>query len=99
MKQDTHPKYNEKSTIKCACGATFAAGSTQESISVEICSQCHPFFTGKQKLVDTAGRVDKFKARMQASAKLKQEATKRSAEVKATPKAEDKKETANTDDK
>jgi large subunit ribosomal protein L31 len=60
MKKDIHPKY-EKTTIKCACGATFDAGSTKKDIEIEICSQCHPFFTGKQKLVDTAGRIERFR--------------------------------------
>lgn len=92
MKINVHPKYNTKAEIKCACGATFTAGSTQESISVEICSQCHPFFTGKQKLVDTAGRVDKFKARLEASQKLKEEAAKRAKKAKPKAKAEEKKE-------
>jgi large subunit ribosomal protein L31 len=60
MKTDIHPKY-EQTTIKCACGATIEVGSTKKDISVEICSQCHPFFTGKQKLVDTAGRIERFR--------------------------------------
>lgn len=60
MKADIHPKYAE-TTIKCACGNTFNVGSTKKEISVEICSQCHPFFTGKQKLVDTAGRIERFR--------------------------------------
>ena len=60
MKKDIHPKYT-RSTASCACGATFEVGSTRENIKVEICSQCHPFFTGKQKLVDSAGRIDRFK--------------------------------------
>ena len=60
MKKDIHPKY-AKSVASCACGATFEVGSTKENIKVEICSQCHPFFTGKQKLVDSAGRIDRFK--------------------------------------
>jgi large subunit ribosomal protein L31 len=59
MKPGIHPKYKE-TTISCACGSTFATRSTSENIHIEICSQCHPFFTGKQKLVDSAGRVDKF---------------------------------------
>jgi large subunit ribosomal protein L31 len=93
MKKDIHPKYNELADIKCACGATFAAGSTQESISVEICSQCHPFFTGKQKLVDTAGRVDKFKAKMEASKKMQAEAAKKASQkVAPTKEKEEKKE-------
>ena len=60
MKTDIHPKY-EQATIKCACGSTLEVGSTKKGISVEICSQCHPFFTGKQKLVDTAGRIERFR--------------------------------------
>jgi len=60
MKKEIHPKYI-RSTASCACGATFEVGSTRENIKVEICSKCHPFFTGKQKLVDTAGRIDRFK--------------------------------------
>lgn len=62
MKQDMHPKY-EKCTVRCACGETFETVSTLKEISVEICSKCHPFFTGKQKLVDSGGRVDRFKKR------------------------------------
>ncbi len=60
MKTDIHPKY-EQATIKCACGSNLEVGSTKKDISVEICSQCHPFFTGKQKLVDTAGRIERFR--------------------------------------
>ena len=62
MKQDLHPEY-KTTTVKCACGETFEVGSTRDTIHVEICSKCHPFFTGKQKLVDTGGRVDRFKKR------------------------------------
>ena len=60
MKKDIHPKYGMVEA-SCACGATFEIGSTKETVKVEICSQCHPFFTGKQKLVDSAGRIDRFK--------------------------------------
>ena len=60
MKNDIHPEYFE-STIKCACGNTLEAGSTKKDIKVEICSKCHPFFTGKQKLIDTGGRIDRFR--------------------------------------
>lgn len=59
MKKEIHPKYG-KSIVSCACGNTFETGSTKESLKIEICSECHPFFTGKQKIVDTAGRVEKF---------------------------------------
>jgi large subunit ribosomal protein L31 len=60
MKKEIHPKYG-KATVKCACGNTFETGSVKDDIRVEICSNCHPFYTGKQKLVDSGGRVDKFK--------------------------------------
>ncbi len=62
MKEGIHPNY-DKAVVKCACGNTFETRSTQSEIRVEICSKCHPFFTGKQKLVDTGGRVDRFKKR------------------------------------
>ncbi len=62
MKNNIHPKYDE-TTITCACGNVIKTRSTKENIRVEICSKCHPFFTGKQKLVDTGGRVDRFKKR------------------------------------
>ena len=60
MREGIHPNYNQ-TTIKCACGNVIETGSTKENLTVEICSECHPFFTGKQKLVDTGGRVEKFK--------------------------------------
>ena len=60
MKEGIHPKYGE-TVVKCACGETIVTGSTRQNLHVEICSKCHPFFTGKQKLVDVGGRVDKFK--------------------------------------
>lgn len=60
MKNDVHPKYYQ-TTASCACGNVFDIGSARESIKVEICSGCHPFFTGKQKLVDTEGRIDRFR--------------------------------------
>jgi large subunit ribosomal protein L31 len=62
MKPNIHPKYGE-AVVKCACGETFITGSTQKELRVEICSKCHPFFTGKQKLVDTGGRVERFMKR------------------------------------
>ena len=62
MKADTHPDYNEVS-VHCACGATFQMRSTKNIDNVDICSECHPFYTGKQKLVDTAGRVERFQKR------------------------------------
>ncbi|MGI6344658.1 MAG: 50S ribosomal protein L31 [Bacillota bacterium] len=62
MKKDIHPKYG-KAVVTCACGETFETGSVKQQLKVELCSKCHPFFTGKQKLVDTGGRVDRFKRR------------------------------------
>ncbi len=61
MKKDIHPKYYPEAKIICACGKVFTVGSTNQEIHVEICSNCHPFYTGKEKLVDSAGRVDRFK--------------------------------------
>lgn len=60
MKEGIHPKYNHETVVKCACGNTFTTGSVKDELKVEICSKCHPFFTGKQKIVDAGGRVDKF---------------------------------------
>ena len=60
MKTDIHPQFKQ-TTVRCACGSEFVTGSTVDNIRVEICSKCHPFFTGKQKLVDTAGRVERFR--------------------------------------
>jgi large subunit ribosomal protein L31 len=71
MKAETHPTYFPEAKITCACGRTFTVGSTQEKLSVEICSACHPFYTGNDKILDTAGRVEKFKARKAAATKTK----------------------------
>ncbi len=60
MKKDIHPEYFQ-TTVRCACGNVVETGSTKKDIRVEICSKCHPFFTGKQKLVDTAGRIERFR--------------------------------------
>mgnify|MGYP001585555945 CR=1 FL=1 len=72
MKQDIHPKYFPEAIVTCACGAKYQVGSTLEKIEVEICSACHPFFTGTEKVMDTAGRVERFKTRKsKAMAKVK----------------------------
>ena len=68
MKENIHPRYF-RAKVTCACGESFETGSTKENLRVEICSKCHPFYTGRQKLVDTGGRVDKFKKRLQATGK------------------------------
>jgi large subunit ribosomal protein L31 len=71
MKKNIHPKYNSASKVTCACGSTFLVGSSMDEIKVEICSQCHPFYTGNEKVLDTAGRVDRFKKRAAVASKAK----------------------------
>ena len=63
MKEKIHPKYHEDAQVICSCGNTFTTGSTRKQLKVEVCSKCHPFFTGEQRIVDTAGRVERFKRR------------------------------------
>ena len=69
MKADIHPTYFDKVTAICACGASYVVGSTVENISVEICQACHPFYTGQDNVLDTAGRVDRFKKRVAGAKK------------------------------
>lgn len=76
MKKDIHPKFYEHAKVVCACGNTFEVGSTREKIEVEICSACHPFFTGQEKVMDTAGRVEKFKTRLAKAKEIKPKAKK-----------------------
>jgi large subunit ribosomal protein L31 len=73
MKKDTHPKYYE-TEVTCACGNVFTVGSTAEKLQVEICSACHPFFTGNEKTLDVAGRVEKFKTRATKATAVKKKA-------------------------
>jgi large subunit ribosomal protein L31 len=63
MKEKIHPKFFEDAQVVCSCGNTFTIGSTKKSLRVELCSKCHPFFTGERRMMDTAGRVEKFKQR------------------------------------
>jgi large subunit ribosomal protein L31 len=77
VKEKTHPKWHPEAKVVCACGHTFTTGSTLPEIHVEVCSACHPLFTGQQKFLDTAGRVDKFNQRMAAAEKKKTEAAER----------------------
>jgi len=70
MKKEIHPEYYSDAKVTCSCGNHFTVGSTQKEIHVEICSACHPFFTGNEKVIDAAGRVEKFKARRAAAAKI-----------------------------
>ncbi|MBI2609942.1 50S ribosomal protein L31 [Candidatus Giovannonibacteria bacterium] len=85
MKTDTHPQYFPNAQIKCACGNVIKVGSTKEKIEIEICSNCHPFYTGKAKLIDTAGRVEKFKAR-QAKASTEPSSAKKARKKSQTGK-------------
>ena len=81
MKKDIHPKYVE-ATVTCGCGETFVTRSTQAKINIEVCGKCHPFYTGKQKYVDSAGRIEKFQRKYNWSAK--------GPAGKAAPKTDDK---------
>jgi large subunit ribosomal protein L31 len=89
MKKDIHPAYNAHITITCSCGATFETGGTKDGMTIETCSQCHPIYTGKQKIVDSTGRVDRFK---KLAAKTKEvQSTKKS--TKKAPKKKTEKKT------
>ncbi len=89
MKKDIHPKYYKDCKITCACGNVFTIGSTVETIETEICSQCHPFYTGKEKIIDTLGRVDKFRKRL---AKKQEPKTKKKRESTVVEPEMEKKE-------
>lgn len=84
MKTQGHPKWYPDAKVTCACGAQFTTGSTSSSIAVEVCSNCHPLWTGQQKFVDTAGRVDKFNQRVAMAEKKKAEAATRRQRKQAT---------------
>ena len=78
MREKIHPKYFPEATVVCACGNTWKVGSTQQMIRTDVCSKCHPFFTGEQRIVDTAGQVDRFMKRLErrTEALAKKEAAK-----------------------
>lgn len=98
MKKDIHPEYFPNAKVTCACGNKFTVGSTKPEIAVEICYACHPFYTGNEKLIDTAGRVEKFKAkREKAAATPTKSKTVKRAEKKE--KKESKKKKKETDEK
>ncbi len=83
MKQGIHPKYFDDCQVTCACGNKFTTGSTVEKIEVEVCSQCHPFFTGQQKFVDTKGRIEKFQEKVaRGKSYVKKTKTKKSKKAK-----------------
>ncbi len=77
MKKNIHPNWHDNAAVVCSCGNTFTTGSTLEKIEVEICSKCHPFFTGEMKFVDQQGRVDKFRKKMEQAKKQQQQAAKK----------------------
>lgn len=100
MKTDIHPSYSHQVKVRCACGNKFVTGSTKDEIYVEICSACHPFYTGKQKLVDTARRVEKFEERKAKTAKAATERKgKKAKKAKQKQKKTVQKTTAKTDKK
>lgn len=94
MKKEIHPKYYGKATVKCVCGNSFTVGSTKEKIEVEVCSACHPFFTGKEKVMDTAGRVEKFRARQKQASGPVVKKPKPKVKVESKTKTEVKKAVA-----
>lgn len=101
MKKDIHPKYIDEATITCSCGNVVKTGSTLEKKDIEICSACHPFYTGKKKLVDSTGRVDRFKQRMKKFSALEKEKeeTKKAAVKKTKPTAKKEKEEKEKEEK
>ena len=93
MKKDIHPKYNSEATVSCACGNTFVTGSTMPEIKTELCAACHPFYTGKQKLIDTARRVEKFTKKtglVKTEVRTKKAKLTAKADAKAARKTEKK---------
>ncbi|MEK7139483.1 MAG: 50S ribosomal protein L31 [Patescibacteria group bacterium] len=91
MKQDVHPTYYPATVVTCACGNTFTVGSTMPEIKTELCSKCHPFYTGTQKLVDTAHRVDDFKKRLAKSAATTRQHVSKTAKHTAKKQRQTKK--------
>lgn len=87
MKNGIHPTYFATATVTCACGNTWQTGSTKEALHTEICSKCHPFYTGKQNLIDTAGTVDRFKQKQAKAAEAKAVATVKKPRKARTTKA------------
>lgn len=89
MKKDIHPVYNAQTTITCSCGAVFETGATKEDLTIETCSQCHPVYTGKKKIIDSTGRVERFKQMAAKTAEAKKSRTKvKDKEVKKQERAE-----------
>lgn len=80
MKADIHPEYHEEAVVRCACGNTWTTGSTVEELRTDVCSACHPFFTGEQRIVDTEGRVDRFYRRLEQARSRQEQPTESEAE-------------------
>lgn len=101
MKKDIHPQYHTDATIKCMCGNIITTGSTVKESSIEICSKCHPLYTGEDKVMDMAGRVERFKQRFEKTKEMQEKTSKTKSKAKARPeaksegKAEKEKVTAN----
>jgi large subunit ribosomal protein L31 len=85
MKAAIHPKFNEEAQVVCSCGNIFTVGSTQDTIHVELCYKCHPFYTGQQKFVDTASRIEKFQKKMESAKPLKKKIIKEAKEEPSRP--------------
>lgn len=77
MKKEIHPKYYPHAQVRCACGNTFTVGSTKEFMEIEICSKCHPFYSGQERIVDTMGQVQKFKKRLAKREEIKNKKKKK----------------------
>lgn len=93
MQNNIHPNWNQDVPVTCACGNTFTTGSTYQSLEVDICSACHPFFTGEMKFVDTQGRVDKFMQKMEKAKASKNKSGSSSSSKKADDKQADEQKT------
>lgn len=96
MKKNIHPPYYPEAKITCACGQTFICGATKPTLKVEICSHCHPFYTGKEELIDIAGRVEKFNLRRKKSQSTKQPRLPKRAGLKSSQKRQTKKKNASS---
>lgn len=94
MKKDIHPKYYPNAKVICACGNTFEVGSTEPEFHVEVCSACHPFYTGTAKFIDTAGRVDKFQARVRKAQEMKAKNITKKEIIKEKNERQSKKSTS-----
>lgn len=92
MQDKIHPRYFDTVEIRCSCGNVVISGSTQEKLKTELCSKCHPFYTGQQKLIDTAGRVDKFEAKRKKAITMRAEVKRRVEEKKKKPEGYKEKE-------